>query len=516
MKRNLILFLSVLLLVNICLTNKILCQVWEPDTRLTFDDSLSYFGYPTQWSIAADNANRVHIVWCDLRDPQFASEVYYKRSTDNGETWETETPLTQGSNYWQEKPCIVSDKQGRLHVVYTEFVYSDSRFSPIIHYRGSIDGGNTWGSQINIAGVQGDFAGHTSLASDLSSGVYVLFCDQTGMSWNQLDNFFICSTNGGNTWGTPYRLTYSETALWGSIAADTLGRVHIVYVEAPTSGRQLYYRRSTDMGQSFESPVQLTSANSNKFNGSIYTDRGNNVHVVWEDYRDGNKEIYYIHSTDGGTTWGSVTRLTNDPNNSGEANITTDLNDNVYLVWTDDRGPEGVYFKESIDGGNTWSNDTCLTSGAVPQYGQFFPNIACSDSGYLHIAWKDQRDGNLEVYYKRRIPEQGIWEDVTKSSNCKGMKISPNPFSKKTVIQFGSSGVQELNSQPSNSSTPQLKIYDLSGRLIRTFPPSLFPSHSSVTWDGTDDVGRKVPPGLYFIRLNAGNYKESRKVIMLK
>jgi hypothetical protein len=503
------------LLILLCITfiifslfAKIKSQIWEPDTRLTFDDSLSYFGYPTQWGIAADNSNRVHIVWYDLRDSQFASEVYYKRSTDNGATWDTETSLTTGSDYWQETPCIVPDALGRLHVVYTEFVYPDSRFSPIIHYKRSMDGGNSWGSEMDITQVQGDFAGHTSLASDLSNGVYVLFCDQTGISWNQLDNFFICSTNGGNTWGTPYRLTYSETALWGSIAADTLGRVHIVYVEAPTSGRQLYYRRSTDMGQSFQSPVQLTTASSNKFNGSVYTNRGDNVHIVWEDERDGNGEIYYIRSTDGGNTWGTVTRLTNDPNESVEANITVDFFNNVYCVWHDDRGPDGVYFKESTDGGNTWSNDTCITNGAVPRYEQFFPNIACSDSGFLHVAWKDLRDGNLEVYYKRRIPEQGIWEDVTKPVNYPKINVYPNPFTTMVSIKC------QVYSPPKNIS---LNIYDVSGRLVKSFSLFTLPSSliTSLSWDGTNNAGRKLPPGLYFVHLEQDDYKETRKVILL-
>jgi hypothetical protein len=37
---------------------------------------------------------------------------------------------------------------------------------------------------------------------------------------------------------------------------------------------------------------------------------GSSIHLVWRDDRDGNQEIYYIRSADGGLTWGADTRLT--------------------------------------------------------------------------------------------------------------------------------------------------------------------------------------------------------------
>jgi hypothetical protein len=512
MMKKCIPFLALSILIGFMFTGKAQSQTWEPDTRLTFNDSLSYFSYPTQWAIAADPSDRVHIVWYDLRDPQFASEVYYKRSLDNGGTWGADTRLTTGSSYWQETPCIVADNSGRLHVVYSEFVISGG-FSPDIHYKRSLNGGSSWQAQTTIASVYGDFSGHTSLASDLGNGVFVLYCHQTGSSFNQIDNFFVGSTNGGLTWGSPYQLTNSKTALWGSIAADTLGKVHIVYVEAPSGQRQLFYRRSLDQGQTFQPPVQLTTASSNKFNGSIYTDRGNRVHVVWQDNRDGNYEIYYLRSEDGGSTWEAEVRLTNDSHSSVEPNLMADQNNGVYLVWTDEQTDQGVYFKSSEDGGQTWSTDTCLTNGAVPQYDQFFPNIACNDSGtYLHIAWKDMRDGNLEVYYKRRTPSQSVDEDVASSPNFLSFDVLPNPFSDRMRII--------ISGEPEHRciGEPEIKIFDLSGRVVRQISllPFDFSLGAQATWDGTDDNGKKVMPELYFIQVKSDGYTETRKVIKLQ
>jgi len=38
----------------------------------------------------------------------------------------------------------------------------------------------------------------------------------------------------------------------------------------------------------------------------------------------------------------------------------------------------------------------------------------------------------------------------------------------------------------------------------------------SRTWDSTDDAGRRVPSGTYFVRLEAGNYTATRKVCVVR
>jgi len=98
------------------------------------------------------------------------------------------------------------------------------------------------------------------------------------------------------------------------------------------------------------------------------------------------------------------------------------------------------------------------------------------------------------------------------------LNISPNPFATKTVIEFKSSGVREFNSKLPNSPTPQLRIYDVSGRLVKSF--SLFSPHSSlissVTWDGKNYLGKKIAPGIYFVQLKADGISQTEKLVLLK
>ncbi|MCK4257187.1 T9SS type A sorting domain-containing protein [candidate division WOR-3 bacterium] len=93
----------------------------------------------------------------------------------------------------------------------------------------------------------------------------------------------------------------------------------------------------------------------------------------------------------------------------------------------------------------------------------------------------------------------GIEENV--SNNKEIIKIYPNPFRERTVISYS----LFVNGNDASRLTPYaLRIFDVSGRLIRTIPLNLCnPNKSvqSVIWDGKDRQGNEVLSGVYFIRL---------------
>jgi len=87
------------------------------------------------------------------------------------------------------------------------------------------------------------------------------------------------------------------------------------------------------------------------------------------------------------------------------------------------------------------------------------------------------------------------------------LQNTPNPFNPITTIRFSLERRQHV----------QLRVFDLTGRLVRTLLDGNFSAGlKSVTWDGTDDLGRAVASGLYFYRLEAEDGVFVRKMIMLK
>ena len=54
------------------------------------------------------------------------------------------------------------------------------------------------------------------------------------------------------------------------------------------------------------------------------------------------------------------------------------------------------------------------------------------------------------------------------------------------------------------------------GRIVKSFSVSTdYSLLSTVVWSGDDDIGRKVPSGVYFIQMNSDNYQSQHKVIFV-
>ena len=83
---------------------------------------------------------------------------------------------------------------------------------------------------------------------------------------------------------------------------------------------------------------------------------------------------------------------------------------------------------------------------------------------------------------------------------------APNPFTDKTAITYSIS----------TPSRVELKIYSPEGRLVKTIARDVQPGEHTVEWDGTDDTGSYVTPGMYLCRIKGAGFEDTRKIIYLK
>lgn len=83
----------------------------------------------------------------------------------------------------------------------------------------------------------------------------------------------------------------------------------------------------------------------------------------------------------------------------------------------------------------------------------------------------------------------------------------PNPFNPSTRIVYHLAGDERVN----------LVVYDVSGKPVRTLVDRQQTAGSyNVTWNGRDDRGRVSPTGVYFCRLTAGQFEQTRRMVLLK
>lgn len=84
---------------------------------------------------------------------------------------------------------------------------------------------------------------------------------------------------------------------------------------------------------------------------------------------------------------------------------------------------------------------------------------------------------------------------------------APNPFNPKTVIRFDLPRDERVN----------LIIYDVKGRVVNTLVSEWKSAGShEVTWTGIDNAGRRVSSGVYFYKIEAGSFRDTKSMLLVK
>jgi hypothetical protein len=87
------------------------------------------------------------------------------------------------------------------------------------------------------------------------------------------------------------------------------------------------------------------------------------------------------------------------------------------------------------------------------------------------------------------------------------MQNYPNPFNPETVIDFNLS----------EQAPVKLEIFDVNGSKVKTLiNKEMSLGSQTVKWDGSNDMGTRVPTGVYMYTLTTGNKSLTKKMIILK
>ena len=81
---------------------------------------------------------------------------------------------------------------------------------------------------------------------------------------------------------------------------------------------------------------------------------------------------------------------------------------------------------------------------------------------------------------------------------------APNPTREGSRIRFGLA----------EPGWVEAVVADVSGRIVRSFAPSRMTAGGhELAWDGRDDLGRRLAPGVYFVRVRAGAFSATQTVV---
>ena len=83
----------------------------------------------------------------------------------------------------------------------------------------------------------------------------------------------------------------------------------------------------------------------------------------------------------------------------------------------------------------------------------------------------------------------------------------PNPFNPATVIRY----------DVARSGQVRIRVYNLSGAFVTTLLSEYQEAGRYETvWRGEDDSGRRVSSGVYFYRLETGDFVETKRMVLIR
>jgi hypothetical protein len=117
--------------------------------------------------------------------------------------------------------------------------------------------------------------------------------------------------------------------------------------------------------------------------------------------------------------------------------------------------------------------------------------------------------GDWVVYavYRQVNCESGVGEEFTAVGEAGLMSPQPNPFSHETRVEFVLPAAERVD----------LSVYDVRGEKVATIVDGrLGPGHHVEAWRAKADNGSPLASGVYFVRLAAGSYISTRRLVLAR
>jgi hypothetical protein len=490
-------------------------------------DEIVLVRHPTNQSILFGGANTT--------TPVFAQGGYL--TTDGGLTWtgtDNLPPFSQSSS----DPGPTIDKDGTI--IFTVL-------DPNMCAAYTTNNGLTWSSKVVITSTSSDknFATSDDVPSSAYYGrSYCVWSRFTGV----IPIVISYTTNGGVSWSAMAQINNPPSGHYSQgcdIAVGPAGQVYVCWA-APTNSSPftedfLGFAKSTDGGVTWtitENAYDMNGIRANSFNGwnfrvnsfpRIGVDRSGGVRNGWiylvsTDRNlapSGSDPDVILHrSTDGGTTWSAGVRVNQDAMNNGKVQffpaIRVDEAGGVNICYYDNRNYPSVadsaetYMSRSTDGGTTWadiivSDHRWLVKGepGLGSYGGDYIGISSGNSK-VYPFWFDDKTGSMQAWtaiVDLNIVGIGNNNNELPEHYSLGQNY-PNPFNPSTNIKF----------QLPEDGKIRLFVSDIVGReqavLIDGFRRA---GNYEIDFNGSD-----MPSGVYFYTLISGEFRETRRMILIK
>lgn len=424
-----------------------------------------------------------------LSNPQNGSwidRIVCQKSTDGGATWSDGSYAGLNGTKAQDKQwCAVNRNNNHLFLTWTQFDdygSSNQKDSSTILFSKSIDQGKTWSSAKRINHYSGDCIDSDNTVEGAvpaigpNGEIYVAWAGPKGLVFNK-------SLDEGETWMPKEKIIDPMPTGW-DYAVSGIFRANGL-------------------------PITACDLSNGPHKGTIY--------VNWSDQRNGpdNTDIWLMRSTDGGDTWNSPIKV-NDDNSNKQQFLTWMAIDQVtgylYFVFYDRRNYTNnltdVYLAVSRDGGLSFANHKISDSPFLPNPDIFFGdyNNIVVHNGIIRPIWTRLHNNELTVW-THLIEEKQLLTAIGDTNDDKienEITTFPNPTSHITYVSF----------KIRNKSKVNLDILDDKGQKIRSIINNEFKNFGKYIEEiDFDKLG--IKSGIYTVTLKIDDQIKSNRIVVI-
>ncbi len=298
-------------------------ESWERETQLT--DAAGVNAFP----LLAQSGANLHLVFLrNFGTPQAAS--YYKHSPDGGKTWEPEFLLGK-SKWW---PGVAA--AGEMVYVSLNTVNADEPANSIVYFRRSKDNGATWDERQPISSAEPRKGGRSEDPAIVAAGdsVHLVWNDnRDAAAGKNMSVYYRRSSDRGATWDAEVALTRSPSYTYFPTISLSGNHAAIAYGDRQSGHYNIFFQQSADSGKTWEPKQQVSKSDAGDFYPAVATD-GTQVHLAWM-----NKQgIMYLHSADGGAHWEPAVCVAE----KGSSPFIATAGDCVHLIYVLRSGGQGT------------------------------------------------------------------------------------------------------------------------------------------------------------------------------
>ena len=363
-------------------------------------------------TIVSDGAGGAIVAWHDSRSGNF--DIYAQKISGVGAVqWTADGVALCTATDNQGSPAIASDGAGGAIVTWQDFRSGTN--NDIYAQRISAVGTPMWTANGVALCTAAGHQYYPVMVSDGAGGAIVAWYDYRDYGSTGSDIYAQkISAIGAVQWtanGTAL-CTAIGHQLYPAIVSDGAGGSIVTWQDSRSSGDwDIYTQRISTTGSVpwAADGVALCTIAGSQLWPTIVADGAGGAIVNWEEYRNGDSDIYSQGiSTDGTPLWtADGVALCATAGNQNTPQTASDGAGGAIVTWGDYRsGGYDVYARRISAGGTPqWTANGAAICTATGN--QYVPIIVSDDANGAIVIWQDSRNGNPDIYAQR------VWADGT-------------------------------------------------------------------------------------------------------